>query len=124
MLGNFLQRRLDRASDVEPRTLGRRSRAPVASAETDRTGYLAQEKINLALNPSGTRLVATFPQDLQFLSEFDDSALVFLFGFGIQHLARVAESTDADGGAAKQRSFVCTLEFGGGARAGAVKEVQ
>ncbi len=124
MLGDFLQRGFDRAGDVESRALGRRSCAPISPAETDCTSELAQEKINLVLDPSGAVLVATFAQILQLLSELDDSALVFLFGLGVEHLARVAESADADGSASEQRSLVRALEIGGGARAGAAQEIK
>ncbi|MGC1190421.1 MAG: hypothetical protein WA861_07510 [Candidatus Binatus sp.] len=101
MLGDFLQRGFDGAGDVESRAFGRRSCAPIASAETDGTSELAKEKIDLVLDPRGAVLVAAFAQILQLLSQLGDSALVFLFGLGVEHLARVAESADADGSAAE-----------------------
>ena len=101
MLGNFLQRRLDRAGDVEPRALGCRSCAPISPAKTDCTSYLAMEKINLGLNLSGARLVTALAQFVEFLAKIDESALVFLLGFGVEHLAGIAESTDADSSVAE-----------------------
>ncbi|HXN14672.1 MAG TPA: hypothetical protein VN865_16270 [Candidatus Acidoferrales bacterium] len=124
MLGNLLQRRLDRAGDVETRALGGRSCTPVSSAETNPASDLAQEKIHLGLDPSGARIVATRAKILQLRSEFGDSTLVLPLGFGVEHLARVAESADADGVTAKQRDLVRTVGFASSARARTIQKIQ
>jgi hypothetical protein len=117
MLGNFLQRGFDRTSDIEPRALGGGPNTPVSPAESNSASDLAMEKIHLGLNLSAALLVTALAKAFEFLAELDESALVFLLGFGIEHLARIAESTNADGGAAEQRSLVRSRYFGSGARA-------
>ena len=79
------------------------------------------KKINFGLNSSAASR-HTLVKVFEFLAEFDESALVFLLGFGIEHLARIAESTDTDGRVAQQRSIVA-LDFRSGARTG-LPEIQ
>ena len=54
------------------------------------------EKINLGLNLSGARLITALTQVVEFLAKIDESAVVILLGFGVEHLAGIAKSTDAD----------------------------
>ena len=123
-LGNFLQRGFDRTSDIEPRALGGRPNTSVSPSQTDSASDLAMEKINFRLNLSAALLVTALAKVFEFLAQLDESALIFLLGFGIEHLARIAESTDADGCSAKQRSLVRSPDFGSGACTSAAQEIQ
>jgi hypothetical protein len=119
-----LQRGFDRTSDIEPRALGGGSNPPVAPSETNSASDLAMEKINFRLNLSAALLVTTLAKVFEFLAKFDESALIFLLGFGIEHLARIAQSTDADGCGAKQRSLVRSIDFGSGGCTSATQKIQ
>ncbi|MGA6972028.1 MAG: hypothetical protein WBY93_10400 [Candidatus Binatus sp.] len=75
------------------------------------------------MGPRGALVVAPFAQILDLLPEIGDSALIILLGPGIKHLARIAQSADADGCTAKQGGFVRCVHIGS-ARAGAVQKIQ
>ncbi len=50
--------------------------------------------------------------------------MVILLGFGVEHLARVTESTDADSGVAEQRSLVLAIQFHSAGSTWTVQEIQ
>ncbi len=63
------------------------------------------EKVELGLNLRGARIVTALTQVVEFLAELDESALVILFGLCVEHLARVAKSTDTDSGVPSSALF-------------------
>ena len=123
MLGYFLQRGFDRASNVEARPLSSGTRAPDAPAKTYRARHLAQQKIQLGLCAGDALLIATLAPVFQFLAQSDDLALVLVPGLRIEHLARIAE-TDSDSCACEQRGLARVFQFDRIARARAIEEIQ
>ncbi|MGD0117592.1 MAG: hypothetical protein ABSD30_05985 [Candidatus Binatus sp.] len=74
------------------------------------------------MGPRGALVVAPFVQIFYLLPEIGDSALIILLGLGIEHLARITKSADADSCAAKQGGFVSCIQINS-ARAGAVQKI-
>ncbi|MGA9721957.1 MAG: hypothetical protein WBQ86_05855 [Candidatus Binatus sp.] len=106
MLGDLLQRASDCASNIQPCPFCDRSRTAVSSTESDRTGYLACKKIYLRLDFSRALLVAPFAAILQLLSELYEPPFVAVLRLGVQHLARIAQPSNADIRTLKYRIFV------------------
>ncbi|MGD0116980.1 MAG: hypothetical protein ABSD30_02880 [Candidatus Binatus sp.] len=95
LLGNLLQRRPDRAGDVETGAFGGRSCASITSSQTDCTRQFAAKEFQLGFDLLRLLVFAFFPQILEFIIQLAVSALVFTPGLPIKHLAGVAESSDA-----------------------------
>ncbi|MGC2302135.1 hypothetical protein [Candidatus Binatus sp.] len=107
-----MQRSLDSPANVEPRTLRRGARPPVAAAQADRARNLSRKEIHLRLNLRSPLPIPYFLRVFQSLAEFNQPPFVIPLRLNVQHLSSIAGTANSQ---ARVSSFdVCWNEFGAG----------